>query len=205
MFAPDGYVPLSEINDVFWNIAEDKFPRPDPWDIFGADIRARVYSELLFSRFVEEHMNEMWVFQYPNLTLRAWPGAFNRTNIYRGPCPTDSAEAEDVWEHLKTGPRLFLTKSMRVNANISGDVIDLWGLEEAVEAAKPLQGALACWKPADRPSDLERAVYLFVTKSISETIRISGIWLACPQTRRASGQLGKLSVKSVQTARTPPA
>lgn len=161
MFAPDGYVPLSEITDVCWSIAEDKFPRLDPWDASGADIRARVYSELLFSRFVEEHINEMWVFQYPNLTLRAWPGAFNRTKMYHGPCPIDPAEAEEVWEHLRTGPRLFLTKAMRVNANIPGNEIDLWGLEETVEAAKPLQGALACWKPADWPSDLERAVWPF--------------------------------------------
>lgn len=162
MFAPDGFVPLSEIFDACWNIAEDKFPRPEnPVEEPGADIRAKVYSELLFSRFIQGHINEMWVFQYPNLTLRAWPGVFERTRAHYGPCPTDPAEAEDVWEFLKSGSRLYLTKGMRVNVNIPQDDIDVWQLEETIEAARPLQGALACWKPADWPTDVERAVWPF--------------------------------------------
>lgn len=161
MFAPDGFVPLSEITKACWNIAEDRFPRADPWDVFGADIRARLYAELLFSRFVAGHINEMWVFQYPNLTLRAWPAVFGRTRTYEGPCPMDPKEAESEWEHLEKGPRLFLTKAMRVNADVARDEIDVWELEETIEAVKPLHGALACWKPADAPSDLERAVWPF--------------------------------------------
>jgi hypothetical protein len=79
-----------------------------------------------------------------------------RTRIYEGPCPENIEDAERALEHLNSGPRLFLTSSMRVNANVSDKDAQMYGLEEEVNEMKAFQGALICWKGDELPIDLEK-------------------------------------------------
>ena len=160
MFYPDGVIPLNTIHETCRNIAWDRFP--GNVSNFEIDPRYTLYSELIFSRFLEVQGGELWVFKSPDILLRASSVILFRTRFYEGPCPENIEDAERALEHLSSGPRLFLTNSMRVNANVSDKDAQMHGLEEEVNEMKAFQGALICWKGDELPIDLEKFLVRFV-------------------------------------------
>lgn len=166
MFYPDGVIPLNIIHETCRNIAWDRFPG----DVsnFEIDPRYMLCAELIFSRFLEVHGGELWVFKAPDILLRSSGLILFRDRFYDGPCPTDIEEAKSALEHLSRGPRIFLTRSMRVNANVADKDAQLHGLEEEVNEMKAFQGALICWKGNELPIDLEKFLAGFVDQDGSE-------------------------------------
>lgn len=206
MFHPDGLIPLIEIRQICNNISWDRFPTKSTAEYDDPpDPRYEVYSELIFSRFLEANDDKLWVFKYPDIILRASMDILFQYKVYDGPCPEEVDEASSVLAHIRGGPRIFLTDGMRVNSSIPMEDIQTWHLQELVDDAERLQGGLVCWKPNEWPVDPEREVARFTDhvhwkghavygqKFISDEGR-SGLLqtyndfkLVCPNGKMASG------------------
>lgn len=159
MFFPDGFVPLSDVSNVCYLVAWDRFRGIDELDVSLAhplDPCITLYAELLFSRFLERRAAEVWAFKIPNVLLRVDQFLFFQARVYDGPCPLDPAEAESALAHISR--RFFLSKGMRVTCKVPQEVVDEFELDEAVEAARQMDGALLCWKAPHDMTDLEREI-----------------------------------------------
>lgn len=164
MFYPESLVPLTEVQSACRNMAWDRFHDPashDPFDM-KIDPRIELYTELLLSRFLEMHHSELFAFQFPDIVLKVSSLVLFQDRYYDAPCPETVEEAESALDHLKRGPRCFLTDAFRVTAEVPKEAMEIYGLHEAVEMAGQMSGALICWKPKQPTDSLEPVLRRFV-------------------------------------------
>lgn len=207
MFYPDGLVPLFMVKEMCVSLAADRFPDDPTVDPFDPplDYRFAAYANIIFTRFLEAHDQEIWVFAAPDITLRAHRDILFQAKFYIGQCPEDQEAAKDIYEDSQRYPRLFLTNLMRVQSGLPDEQIARWSLEEFVMEAKKVEGSLVCWKPDHGHVDLEKTLRLFtdevywshlstpVSASVSETTRaglrvtLTDFYAVCPNGKVASG------------------
>jgi hypothetical protein len=174
MFVPEGYLPLHYIKEVCGYIARESYP-PIPLDDKGddgfafanvkPDPRSVLYSHLIFDRFVSRYCEDFFVFQYPNLLLRAPDELFFTDRIYDGPCPQDIEEAEAGLEHVRTNVEIsFLTSDLRVDVSLAGrakELAQFYGLGRFIEDARLVNGAVLCWRSELKRVELSAALNEF--------------------------------------------
>lgn len=162
MYSPDKFVQLNEIYKVCINLSYDRFPvsfvSDDSFDPID-DVRANLYYELLFYRFIENNIDNMWIFKFPDITLRASPELFHRPFTYEGPCPDDPKEAEFALSHIKRGSMIFINSRFRITSKVPDKYIHSEAILEAAAELKPVDGAIVLWKPENWPVDIERAIW----------------------------------------------
>ncbi|WP_417586348.1 hypothetical protein [Pararhodobacter oceanensis] len=181
MFVPEGYMPLIDVKYACRSIARERYSNNTPvddlasidWDaLFGfsdvppkeIDPRQALYARLLLDRFIGHFLEEIYVFQYPNILLRAAPEIFYSELLYDGPCPDDKDEARSAMEHLGKNRLNLVSEAMRFDLNIGEDTLriatEALG-KEFVETAMPVSGAVLCWRTETLQSELENILCKF--------------------------------------------
>lgn len=163
MFAPDGYVQLLEVFQSAGNLAADSYPSEYIEDSFDTvpDFRPELYQKLIFYRFLDAHLSEIWIFKFPDIIFRATSDLLYRARQYFGPCPDDQEAARTALEHISCQPMTFVTDRFRIKTNIEYDDAKNSVVEEMAVELEPLEGAILLWKPSIWPIDIERSLWPF--------------------------------------------
>jgi hypothetical protein len=195
------------IKEVCVSLAADRFPDDPTVDPFNPplDYRFAAYANIIFTRFLEAHDQEMWVFAAPDITLRAHKDILFQAKFYIGQCPENQEAGKEIYDDGLRYPRFFLTPLMRVTTRLPDEEVARWNLEEFVLEAKKLEGALVCWKPNQGHLDLEKTLRRFtdevywahlttpMSPSVSESTRaglrvtLDEFYAVCPNGKAASG------------------